>query len=102
MELTLAEEPVATRFTAYDGETMAGFVEYIRTDAGLIVFTHTEVDRAYEGKGVGSTLARHVLDVARARHLKVLPICPFISGWITRHPEYRDVLYTAKPSTATD
>jgi len=37
---------------------------------------------------VGSTLARAVLDDARARSRTVVPICPFLSGWLGRHPEY--------------
>ena len=48
-----------------DGE-LAGFAAYHLTDE-LIVFTHTEVDPAFEGKGVGGALARHALDEVRGR-----------------------------------
>jgi predicted GNAT family acetyltransferase len=59
---------------------------------GVVVFTHTEIDDAFEGKGLGSTLARAALDDVRARGLKVLPHCPFIRSWIERHPDYQDLL----------
>jgi predicted GNAT family acetyltransferase len=90
------------RYEAHlDGE-LAGFAEYQLTDE-LVVFTHTEVLQAYEGKGVGSALARGALDDVRAAgERKVLPLCPFISGWIGKHPDYQPLVYGARPSTVTD
>jgi predicted GNAT family acetyltransferase len=81
---------------------LAGFAEFQLTDE-LIVFTHTEVDPAFEGQGIGSAIAREALDDVRASgERKVLPLCPFISGWIARHPDYQSLVYGAKPSTARD
>ncbi|MDF0486966.1 GNAT family N-acetyltransferase [Sphingomonas sp. H39-1-10] len=57
-----------------------------------IVFTHTIVPEAIEGRGVGSRLIRAALDSARDRKLKVIPQCPFVAAYIERHPEYRDLL----------
>ncbi|HEX5089423.1 MAG TPA: GNAT family N-acetyltransferase [Nocardioides sp.] len=74
-----------------DGE-LAGVAFYDTAD-DLIVFTHTEVEESYEGKGVGSTLARAALDGVRADgRRKVIARCPFIKGWIDRHPDYQDLL----------
>ena len=80
------------RFEArVDGE-LAGFAAYELAD-DLIVFTHTEVDDAYEGQGVGSALARGALDAVRADGTRrVLPRCPFIRGWIEKHPDYQDLV----------
>jgi len=70
---------------------LAAFVEYnLLTDA--IMFTHTEVLPAHEGKGLGSAIARHVLDDARARQLHVIPVCQFIAGYIRKHREYADLV----------
>ena len=74
-----------------DGEA-AGFAEYILTDT-LMTFTHTEIDPAFEGKGLGGALIRRALDDARSRGLSVLPMCPFVKGWIERHRDYADLLY---------
>ena len=57
-----------------------------------IVFTHTEVPRELEGRGVGSSLARTGLEWARAHELRVVPICPFVAAYIARHPEYADLV----------
>ena len=61
-------------------------------EPGVVVFTHTEIDDAFEGRGVGSELARGALDDVRARGLRVKPVCSFIRGWIERHPDYQDLV----------
>ena len=75
---------------AVDG-TRAGLAAYELTGS-VITFTHTEIDDAYEGQGLGGMLARYALDDARARGLRVRPLCPFIRGWIKRHPDYQDLV----------
>ena len=100
--VVVTDHPEQSRYEArIDGE-LAGFAEYQLTDA-LIIFNHTEVKRAFEGQGVGGALDRHALDAVRAAGTRrVLPICPFIKGWIGKHPDYIDLLYGAPPSTARD
>jgi predicted GNAT family acetyltransferase len=73
-----------------DGE-VAGHVEYQRSGS-TITFTHTEIDSSFEGRGLGSVLARGVLDAARAEGMSVLPVCPFILRFIKRHGEYLDLV----------
>jgi predicted GNAT family acetyltransferase len=92
VDVQVSQNEDEQRFEArVDGE-LAGSAYYETAD-DLIVFTHTEVDDAYEGKGVGSALAKGALDAARADgRRKVVPRCPFIKGWIDRHPDYRDLL----------
>ena len=71
-----------------DGER-AGFAAYELRGDDTIVFTHTEVDPAYEGHGVGGRLARTALDDVRDEGTRsVVPACPFIKAWIDKHPGY--------------
>lgn len=72
-----------------EGET--GFLTYVLED-GAIVFTHTIVPPALEGRGVGSRIVRTGLDHARERGLKVVPQCSFVRGYVERHPEYRELI----------
>jgi uncharacterized protein len=88
-------------YEARVGPKMAGFADYQLTKE-LIVFTHTEVDPAYEGQGVGSALVWAALDDVRGMDRKVLAMCPFIKGWIGRHREYVGLVYGAPPSTVID
>ena len=100
--IQVVHDPSRRRYRAsVDGEA-AGFVEYLLTD-DLIVFTHTEVDRRFDGMGVGSAIARFALDDVRAEgRRRVLALCPFIKGWIERHREYVPIVYGIPASTAKD
>ena len=101
-DVTVTNNPGESRYEAELDGRQAGFAAYQLANE-LIVFTHTEVDPAFEGRGVGSALARFALDEVRADGTrKVLIVCPFITGWIARHPEYAELLYGARRSTATD
>jgi len=57
-----------------------------------IVLQHTEVPTALEGKGLAAKLTRTALDFARANHLRVVPLCPYVSSFLRRHGEYQDLI----------
>jgi predicted GNAT family acetyltransferase len=57
-----------------------------------IVFDHTEVPKSLERQGLAAKLARVALDFARANHLRVVPLCPYISSFIRKHTQYQDLL----------
>lgn len=87
----MLDVPTRSRYeVTVDGE-LAGFAEY-RPIEGARVFTHTEVLDAYEGKGVGSALARGALDDVRFRGDRLVALCPFIAAFIERHAEYTDLV----------
>jgi predicted GNAT family acetyltransferase len=89
--LEVSEEPEGERFVVrIDGE-VAG-AAYYRRAGGRVIFTHTEVSDAFQGRGVGSALARGALDAVRGRGELVVPLCPFIAGYIEGHPEYADLV----------
>ena len=90
-DIQIIDKPAQHRYEAtIDGE-IAGICEYnLLTDA--VMFTHTEVMPAFEGQGVGSAIAKHVLDVARSEGKHVIPVCQFIAGYIRKHREYADLV----------
>jgi predicted GNAT family acetyltransferase len=98
MNLKVADAPDRHRFEAWLDGKLAGFASYIVRDE-VIVFTHTEVDPAFEGHGVGGALARTALDEAAARSVRVRALCPFIAGWIAGHPEYQHLTVPADGSS---
>lgn len=81
----------AGRLEAHLGEEVA-FSEY-RITRGGVVFPHTVVPKAFEGKGVGSALVKEGLRFAAELKLKVIPLCSFFAGYIARHPEYLDQVH---------
>ena len=102
MDVSVTDVPEQQRYEArVDGE-LAAFVAYIPTDQ-LIAFVHTEVLPGYEGKGVGSALVHDALDDVRTRQRSVLAVCPFVSGWISRHRDaYGDLLYQSRTKVVRD
>jgi uncharacterized protein len=91
VDVVVGDAPDRSRYEAVVGDRVAGFSVYIR-DEDTFVFTHTEVDPAFEGEGVGGTLVRGALDDVRRRGGRVVAHCPFVHAFIERHPEYQDLL----------
>lgn len=79
------------RYEVYVDGALAGYSAY-RDEPGRRVITHTKIDDDFEGQGVGSALARAALDDVRSKNLTVVPRCPFIAGYIARHPSYADLV----------
>ncbi|CAM5788024.1 GNAT family N-acetyltransferase [Cellulomonas persica] len=80
------------RFEAHDTDgSLLGIAAY-DAQGSTVVFTHTEVLPAAEGRGVGSELVRGALDQVRASGRDVVALCPFVKAWIARHPDYQDLL----------
>lgn len=91
MDVKVQDNPGRHRFEILvDGE-VAGFADYRERD-GAVVVVHSEVDRAYRGKGLGGELARQTLDTLRERGAKVVPSCPFFAAYVADHPEYNAIL----------
>ena len=85
--IDIVHAPDAHRYEVRVDGSLAGFAEY-RRDQDRYVFTHTEIDDAYEGQGLGSKLAKGALDDVRGQGVQVVPLCSFIHGWIDKHAEY--------------
>lgn len=86
------DNPERRRFEARLGRKVLGCASYDQTSE-LIIFTHTEVSRRWEGLGLGSWLVRSTLDYVRSQGMKMLSTCPFVTEWISRHPDYDDLVY---------
>jgi predicted GNAT family acetyltransferase len=91
METTVRDVPDSDRYEMRDGDRLLGIAAYERR-GDEIRFTHTEVDPDAGESGVGSRLVRAALDDVRGKGLHVVPLCPFVRGWIERHPDYADLV----------
>jgi uncharacterized protein len=75
--------PESRRYELRLGDRLIGFAAYEpRGDA--LVFTHTEIDKACEGRGFGSRLVGEALADAERRGLRVVPLCPFVRWYLKR------------------
>lgn len=62
-----------------------------------LTLVHTEVADEFEGQGIGSALVGTALTHAAEDGLVVVPDCPFVAGWLDRHPEQAARLAIAEP-----
>ncbi|GAA2464935.1 hypothetical protein Ahu01nite_007560 [Winogradskya humida] len=92
VSFTVTDVPEKERFEAHDDEgALAGVLTY-QVTGGIVAYTHTKVDPGFEEQGVGSALAKAAMEDARAKNRTVVPICPFLSGWLDKHPEYEKLV----------
>jgi hypothetical protein len=79
------------RFTiGVEGRTV-GFTEFADRD-GQRIFTHTEVDDDFEGRGLATILIGEALQATRDGGLRIVPVCPMVANYVEKHDEYSDVV----------
>lgn len=91
MGIQVVNNPERHRYEIHVDGALAGVAAYSRRP-GVVTFTHTEIDPAYEGQGLGSVLARSALEEVRGSGEQIVPLCPFIAAYIRRHPQYVDLV----------
>lgn len=79
------------RFEVRLGDQIA-MIEYMRAGDNII-YTHTEVPSAFEGRGVANKMAKVALEYAKNEGLKVQPLCPFVALYIRKHKEYQSITW---------
>jgi AcrR family transcriptional regulator len=91
----IMDEATRARYVALVSDRVVGHLSYQRAER-LVMFTRTEVDPGFEDRGVADALVRTALDDLRADGTRrVVPVCPYTTWWITRHPDYAALLYDA-------
>jgi len=92
VQLSVVHDPENSRYVLLRDGVEVGQTVYDRPEPGLIEFLHTEVDSSLQEHGLGSALAAGALDDVRANSTdRVSAICPFVSGFIRKHPEYAEL-----------
>ncbi len=92
IDITLEDNGSKGRYVA----RIAGFPEaemtFSRVSPSRIIVDHTGVPDELRGKGVGQALVKNLVEDARARGFKVIPLCPFTKAQLERHPEWQDIV----------
>jgi predicted GNAT family acetyltransferase len=91
MDLKITDNKDQKRYEAQI-ENKTAFIEYISTKESIYL-THTEVPTSLEGKRIGTSLVRGVLEIVVENNLKLAPLCPFVAAYIKRNPDrYKGIL----------
>ncbi|MGY1551482.1 GNAT family N-acetyltransferase [Microbacterium sp. A588] len=83
-EPTVTRNDEASRYEIHLGGVLAGFADFRLRD-GEILFTHTEVDPAFQGKGLASILASNALADAVTSGATIVPYCPYIASYLKKN-----------------
>nr|WP_022899892.1 GNAT family N-acetyltransferase [Humibacter albus] len=89
MSAQVRDESDASRYVIEIDGAVVGAAYYNRFD-DHIVFTHTEVDEGHQGEGLAGTLVEAALNDARTANLRVVALCPYVRGWLQRHPDFQN------------
>ncbi len=93
MQIEQTDNEKKGAFKALDNGRQIGIMTYTRDGNTKLIIDHTEVDKGYEGKGIGKQLVMQAVDFARSKHLKILPRCPFANAVFKRTKNIQDVLF---------
>ncbi|MBE7175150.1 MAG: N-acetyltransferase [Mucilaginibacter polytrichastri] len=77
---------------ARENEKRAGMMTYSIAGEELIIIDHTEVEPEYNGKGIGKQLLYKIVEMAREKNKKIMPLCPFAASVFRKEEDIRDVL----------
>jgi predicted GNAT family acetyltransferase len=88
--MNVTDNATRSRYELDLGDELA-FIDYRRHHA-VVTMTHAEVPAHLNGRGIGSALVKGALELVRAQHELVVPLCPFIKIYIQRHPEFAELL----------
>jgi predicted GNAT family acetyltransferase len=94
-EISVRDAPDQNRFEIWVDGVLAGFTVY-RAQGDRYTFVHTEIDPAFGGRGLASVLIKDTLDEMRKRGIEVLPQCPFVRRYISRHSDYLELVPAAE------
>ena len=92
MEIEIRERDSKGFAIARDDGKKAGMMTYSIPTSNFIIVDHTEVEEAYKGKGVGKQILYKIVDMAREKNLKILPLCPFANAMFKKLDDIQDVL----------
>ncbi|GAA3351907.1 hypothetical protein GCM10020358_83370 [Amorphoplanes nipponensis] len=92
-DATVVDSFEQSRYEILLGGELAGVLHY-RRHGGAVELAHTEIDQAFEGRGLAGRLAAAALADARGRATPVVVSCPYVAGYVERHPEFKDLLAT--------
>lgn len=85
-EFELRDAPRLSRLELLvDGELAATAI--YRKDPGKMTFMTTDVMEGFEGRGIGGRIVKEALKAAKEQDREVVAVCPFMTGYLEKHPE---------------
>lgn len=88
------------RYEILVDDQRAGLTAYRDRDDRRVFF-HTEIDDAYAGQGLAAILVEQALNDVRADGMRIVPVCPYVAKFLTKHQEFADITDPVTPEVVT-
>jgi hypothetical protein len=92
METTIKEQNNKGFAVAKENGDRVGLMTYSIPASDFIIIDHTEVGPEFKGKGVGKKMLYKIVEMAREKNVKILPLCPFAGAMFKQLEDISDVL----------
>lgn len=93
IEFTSIDDSKKGHFTALLAQQPAGEIHYVWAGPGKLIIDHTVVFTGFEGKGIGKALVMKVVELAREKNARVLPLCPYAKSVFDKTQTLQDLLF---------
>ena len=93
MEIKQKDDGKKGSFYYEEADKVLAEMSYVWSGPQKIIIDHTEVSEVLKGKGLGNILLQKVVQMARDKGLKILPLCPYAKHQLEKSEEYKDVLF---------
>ncbi|GAA3592077.1 GNAT family N-acetyltransferase [Klugiella xanthotipulae] len=91
-DVAVQHEPESSRYVLVVNNVVRGEAAYTLTGSDIRA-THTLVDPALRGRGLGDQLITAMIaDIRERTEFRVVPECSFVVDWFAAHPDERDLL----------
>jgi predicted GNAT family acetyltransferase len=90
-DVTIRHNPDRERFEVLVAGNVIGKAAYKMYDAGDApqrIFYHTVINEEYGGQGLAGQLATVALNETVAAGISIVPVCPYIKKFLTKHRQY--------------
>jgi predicted GNAT family acetyltransferase len=81
------------RVAAYDKRKEVGECTFSTDNSKFWTIDHTYVEPEYRGERVAGNLVKKVVEAAKEKNVKLVPVCRFACREFDRKPEYEEVWY---------
>ncbi len=92
MEITIKERESKGFAMAREDGKRAEMMTYSIASKELIIIDHTEVEPEFKGQSIGKQLLYKIVEMAREKNIKILPLCPFANAMFKKLDDIQDVL----------
>ena len=92
IEIKQISEGTKGYFCAYDKNKEAGRISYTFAGETIMILDHTEVSDVYRGQSIGKKILMEIVEYARQKKIKIIPLCPFTKSVFDKTESLRDVI----------